>query len=45
MAINDDTYGKEIRKLLIEIVKLGRKRGIHMIISTQAPTATRCRVT
>lgn len=38
VAITDDTYGKEISKLLVEIVKLGRKRGIHMIISTQAPT-------
>ncbi|MET9269796.1 cell division protein FtsK [Kribbella sp. NPDC003557] len=38
VAITDDTYGKEISKLLVEIVKLGRKRGIHMIVSTQAPT-------
>jgi S-DNA-T family DNA segregation ATPase FtsK/SpoIIIE len=38
VAITDDTYGKEISKLLMEIVKLGRKRGIHMIVSTQAPT-------
>ncbi|WP_433010315.1 cell division protein FtsK [Kribbella sp. CA-294648] len=38
VAMKDDTYGKEISKLAVEIVKLGRKRGIHMIISTQAPT-------
>ena len=38
VAIQDATYGKEIAKLLIDIVKLGRKRGIHLIISTQAPT-------
>jgi S-DNA-T family DNA segregation ATPase FtsK/SpoIIIE len=38
VAITHEVYGKEISKLLIEIVKLGRKRGIHMIISTQAPT-------
>ncbi|MDT5017034.1 MAG: segregation ATPase FtsK/SpoIIIE, family, partial [Mycobacterium sp.] len=38
VAITHDTYGKEISKLLVEIVKLGRKRGIHMIVSTQAPT-------
>ncbi len=38
VAIQHPTYGKEIAKLLTEIVKLGRKRGIHMIVSTQAPT-------
>ncbi|WP_020388980.1 cell division protein FtsK [Kribbella catacumbae] len=38
VAITHETYGKEIAKLLVEIVKLGRKRAIHMIISTQAPT-------
>ncbi|GAA1562527.1 hypothetical protein GCM10009789_14630 [Kribbella sancticallisti] len=38
VAIQDGTYGKEISKLLVDIVKLGRKRGIHMIVSTQAPT-------
>jgi S-DNA-T family DNA segregation ATPase FtsK/SpoIIIE len=38
VAITHDTYGKDISKLLVEIVKLGRKRGIHMIVSTQAPT-------
>jgi S-DNA-T family DNA segregation ATPase FtsK/SpoIIIE len=39
VALYDDTYGKEIQKYVIEIVKLGRKRGIHLIVSTQAPTA------
>lgn len=38
VAIQHSTYGKEIAQLLIDIVKLGRKRGIHMIVSTQAPT-------
>jgi S-DNA-T family DNA segregation ATPase FtsK/SpoIIIE len=38
VAITHETFGKEISKLLVEIVKLGRKRGIHMIVSTQAPT-------
>ena len=38
VAIQHDTYGKEIAKLLVDIVKLGRKRGIHLLVSTQAPT-------
>jgi S-DNA-T family DNA segregation ATPase FtsK/SpoIIIE len=38
VAINHEIYGKEIAHLLIEIVRLGRKRGIHLIVSTQAPT-------
>ncbi len=38
VAIQHPEYGKEISKLLIDIVKLDRKRGIHCIISTQAPT-------
>ncbi|MEI8411450.1 MULTISPECIES: cell division protein FtsK [unclassified Kribbella] len=38
VAIQHGTYGKEIAQLLVDIVKLGRKRGIHMIVSTQAPT-------
>ncbi|WP_131774090.1 cell division protein FtsK, partial [Protofrankia symbiont of Coriaria myrtifolia] len=38
VAINHETYGKEIAHLLVEIVRLGRKRGIHLIVSTQAPT-------
>src|SRR5690606_447673 len=32
------TYGAEIAKLLVDVVKLGRKRGIHVLVSTQAPT-------
>ena len=38
VAITHHTYGKEIAGLLVDIVKLGRKRGIHMLVSTQAPT-------
>jgi S-DNA-T family DNA segregation ATPase FtsK/SpoIIIE len=38
VAITHPKYGKEISQLLIDIVKLGRKRGIHLIVSTQAPT-------
>ncbi|GAA2843500.1 cell division protein FtsK [Kribbella solani] len=38
VAIQHPEHGKEIAKLLIDIVKLDRKRGIHFIVSTQAPT-------
>ena len=38
VAITHHTYGNEISGLLVDIVKLGRKRGIHMLVSTQAPT-------
>jgi S-DNA-T family DNA segregation ATPase FtsK/SpoIIIE len=38
VAIQHHIYGKEISGLLVDIVKLGRKRGIHVIVSTQAPT-------
>jgi DNA segregation ATPase FtsK/SpoIIIE, S-DNA-T family len=38
VAIQHPKYGAEIAKLLVEIVRLGRKRGIHMLVSTQAPT-------
>jgi S-DNA-T family DNA segregation ATPase FtsK/SpoIIIE len=38
VAIQHGTYGAEISKLLCDIVRLGRKRGIHLIVSTQAPT-------
>lgn len=38
IAIQHAVYGKEISALIVEIVKLGRKRGIHLIVSTQAPT-------
>ena len=31
-------HGKELSRLVIDVVKLGRKRGIHIIVSTQAPT-------
>ncbi|SDD68238.1 FtsK/SpoIIIE domain-containing protein [Actinokineospora iranica] len=38
VAIQHPEYGTEIAKLLVDIVRLGRKRGIHVIVSTQAPT-------
>ncbi|KJE25549.1 FtsK/SpoIIIE family protein [Frankia torreyi] len=38
LAIQHPEYGAEISQLLVDIVKLGRKRGIHLIVSTQAPT-------
>jgi S-DNA-T family DNA segregation ATPase FtsK/SpoIIIE len=38
VAIQHGKYGKDISKLLVDIVRLGRKRGIHLIVSTQAPT-------
>jgi S-DNA-T family DNA segregation ATPase FtsK/SpoIIIE len=38
VAIGHPTYGEEIAWLLVEIVRLGRKRGIHVIVSTQSPT-------
>jgi DNA segregation ATPase FtsK/SpoIIIE, S-DNA-T family len=38
VAITHPEFGKEIAGLLVDIVKLGRKRGIHMLVSTQAPT-------
>ncbi|GEL20749.1 cell division protein FtsK [Pseudonocardia asaccharolytica] len=38
VAIQHSTHGAEIAKLLVDIVRLGRKRGIHLIVSTQAPT-------
>lgn len=39
VAINHRIYGDEIAGLLIDIVKLDRKRLIHFILSTQAPTS------
>jgi S-DNA-T family DNA segregation ATPase FtsK/SpoIIIE len=33
-------WGEEAQRLVVDIVKLGRKRGIHVIVSTQAPTKT-----
>jgi DNA segregation ATPase FtsK/SpoIIIE, S-DNA-T family len=38
VAIQHKQFGKEISQLLIDIVKLGRKRAVHLIVSTQAPT-------
>jgi len=38
VAIEHPDFGAEIGKLLVNIVRLGRKRGIHMLVSTQAPT-------
>jgi S-DNA-T family DNA segregation ATPase FtsK/SpoIIIE len=38
VAIQHRAYGAEISKLLVDVVRLGRKRGIHLIVSTQAPT-------
>jgi S-DNA-T family DNA segregation ATPase FtsK/SpoIIIE len=38
VAIQHKTCGAEIAQLLVDIVRLGRKRGIHLIVSTQAPT-------
>ncbi|TWD80391.1 S-DNA-T family DNA segregation ATPase FtsK/SpoIIIE [Kribbella amoyensis] len=40
VAYNHAEYGKEISYYATQIVQLGRKRGIHLITSTQAPTAT-----
>jgi S-DNA-T family DNA segregation ATPase FtsK/SpoIIIE len=40
VAYNHPEYGKEISHYATKIVQLGRKRGIHLITSTQAPTAT-----
>lgn len=38
VAFQDPNYGQDICQLVIDIVRLGRKRAIHMIVSTQAPT-------
>ncbi|UOZ09369.1 cell division protein FtsK [Amycolatopsis sp. WQ 127309] len=38
VAIQHKKYGEEIGQLLVDIVRLGRKRAIHLIVSTQAPT-------
>ncbi|MFC4049027.1 hypothetical protein ACFOY4_04965 [Actinomadura syzygii] len=38
VAINHPEFGAEIAWLLVETTRLGRKRGIHLIVSTQAPT-------
>lgn len=39
VAFNHPEHGKEISRLVTEIVRLGRKRAVHFIVSTQAPTA------
>lgn len=38
VVIQHHKYGKSFKQLLPEIVKLDRKRGIHVAVSTQAPT-------
>lgn len=38
IAFNHPKHGKEIARLTIENVRLGRKRAVHQIVSTQAPT-------
>ena len=39
VAIQHKKYGKDISGLLCDIVKLDRKRGVHVEVSTQAPTS------
>lgn len=39
VAMQHPEHGDEISRLVTEIVRLGRKRAIHFIVSTQAPTA------
>jgi DNA segregation ATPase FtsK/SpoIIIE, S-DNA-T family len=38
VAISHPRHGKDVGRLLGENVRLDRKRGIHMMVSTQAPT-------
>jgi S-DNA-T family DNA segregation ATPase FtsK/SpoIIIE len=38
VAIQHHKHGKDIAKLLCDIVRLDRKRGVHLMVSTQAPT-------
>lgn len=38
IALNHPKHGKDIASLTIENVRLGRKRAVHQIVSTQAPT-------
>jgi S-DNA-T family DNA segregation ATPase FtsK/SpoIIIE len=40
VVITHKVYGEEISGLLVDIVRLDRKRLIHLILSTQAPTST-----
>jgi len=39
VAMQHGEHGAEISRLVTDIVRLGRKRAIHFIVSTQAPTA------
>ena len=38
VAIQHRKHGKGITQLLCDVVKLDRKRGVHIMVSTQAPT-------
>jgi S-DNA-T family DNA segregation ATPase FtsK/SpoIIIE len=38
VAIQHKKHGRDIAGLLCDIVKLDRKRGVHVMVSTQAPT-------
>ena len=38
VAFQHHKFGKDISRLTVENVKLGRKRAVHQIVSTQAPT-------
>lgn len=38
IAIQHRRHGKAFQRLLPDIVRLDRKRGVHMMLSTQAPT-------
>ena len=38
VAIQHKKHGKDVSGLLCDIVKLDRKRGVHLMVSTQAPT-------
>jgi S-DNA-T family DNA segregation ATPase FtsK/SpoIIIE len=39
MLFTHPEFGEEAGMLAVNIVRLGRKRGIHLIVSTQSPTA------
>ena len=38
IVIQHRKFGKDASALLCDLVKLGRKRGVHIMVSTQAPT-------
>jgi S-DNA-T family DNA segregation ATPase FtsK/SpoIIIE len=38
VAFQHPKFGKDISRLTVENVRLGRKRAVHQIVSTQAPT-------